>query len=179
MYDWKTEIVKLSLIKQELAEIDTHKLWPWHLPNVGATELELMECRHFLGFELDPIYQDFLTYANGWRGFIQATDLFGTKELMGSDKKNQNAEEILSDIEDSVLDQAGTSKEALFPIAMSQLDFDVFAMVKPSFARAGMVIWFAGYEIQRFENFHDFFLAMEEYNLLVLDDLKQKELKRK
>jgi hypothetical protein len=29
------------------------------------------------------MYADFLRHANGWRGFLQATNLFGTAELNG------------------------------------------------------------------------------------------------
>ncbi len=173
MFNWKSEIVNLVCIKQELAEIDTQKLWPWHLPSVAASEQEIMECSHHLGFDLDPMYADFLRYANGWRGFIQAADLFGTVDLLGNEKMRR-AEEALRNLDDSVFEHAGILREELFPFAMSLLDLDLFVMTKPSATQAGIVIWFAGYETQRFDNFQDFFLGMVEYNRLVIDDLRQK-----
>jgi hypothetical protein len=37
----------------------------------------------------------------------------------------------------------------------------------------GVVIWFAGEEIDRFFDFDEFFLAMVEYNRRELEDMKE------
>jgi hypothetical protein len=172
--NWKSEIVKLAYIKQELANIDSQKLWPWHLPSVAASEQEILECESRLGFVLDLQFANFLRHANGWSGFIQATDLFGTADL-GGDGKMPLAQEMLGYLEDSVLVQAGITRENVFPIAVSAVDLDLFVMTKPSAVLAGIVIWFAGYEIQRFNDFQEFFLAMVDYNILQIENLKKSD----
>jgi len=171
MFDWKTQITKLAYVKQKLAENDTQKLWPWHLPCVAATKQEITACESYLGFKIDSQYADFLMHANGWLGFIQAADLFGTSDLAGGERMKK-AVEILSYLEDSVLKQAGIVRGEVLPIALSPLDLDLFVITKPSTAQPGTVIWFAGYEIQRFVDFQTFFLAMIDYNLLAIKDLK-------
>jgi hypothetical protein len=172
--NWKSEIVRLAYVKQELADVDRQKLWPWHLPTVAASEQEILECEHRLGFAFDPQFADFLRHANGWQGFIQSTDLFGTTDLGGGGRMPL-AQEMLGYLEGDVLAQAGITKESVFPIAVSSVDLDLFVMTKPSSVPAGIVIWFAGYEIQRFSNFHEFFLAMVDYNILQIENLKKSD----
>lgn len=173
MFDWKTQIAKLAYAKQQLAEIDTQKLWPWHLPSVAATKQEILACENILGFKIDSQYADFLMHANGWPGFIQAADLFGTTDLVGGERMKK-AVEILSYLEEGVLKQAGIVRDDVLPIALSPLDSDLFLITKPYTALPGTVIWFAGYEIQRFVDFQTFFLAMIDYNLLAIKELNRK-----
>lgn len=172
MFEWKTQIAKLAYVKQQLAEVDTQKLWPWHLPNIAATKQEITDCERYLGFKIDSQYADFLMHANGWHGFIQATDLFGTTDLAGGERMRK-AVEILSYLEENVIKQAGVERDEVLPIALSPLDLDLFVITKPSTTQPGTVIWFAGYEIQRFADFQNFFLAMIDYNLLAIKELKR------
>ena len=123
-FDWKAEIVKLVLVKQALAEADRHKLWPWHLPSVAASDEQIEACERKLGFPLDPIYAQFLRHANGWRGFYQAVDLFGTEELCGNERL-QRAREVLGYLEASVLQQSRVARDELLPIAVSRFDLDL------------------------------------------------------
>lgn len=45
-------------------------------------------------------------------------------------------------------------------------------MTKEDTKNPGVVIWFAGEEIDRFTSFKEYFLAMMDYNRLDLKDLK-------
>jgi hypothetical protein len=104
-----------------------------------------------------------LLHANGWPAFYQAVDLYGTGDLLGNMRGIRGAE-MLSFIEGSVLAESGLRREDLLPIAVSSTDLDLFVMVKHSAKKRGMVVWFAGYEVDRFQDFSEFFSAMVEYN---------------
>ncbi|MGM0805615.1 MAG: SMI1/KNR4 family protein [Bacillota bacterium] len=163
MINWKDMIATLILVKQELMKQDVEKIWPHHFPEVGATEESLLDLEEELGYKLDLTYRDFLQHANGWKGFYQTVDLFGTEQLKDSTKK-EYAEMLLTAIDDQVLKESGVSRSELLPIAATEYDKDLFVLSLPNSAKPGEIIWFAGEEIDRFENFAEFFLAMIDYN---------------
>ena len=66
-------------------------------------------------------------------------------------------------------------KDYLFPIAVSRDDMDLFVMVLKKGERFGEVIWFAGGQIDKYESFTEFFLAMIEYNKLGVEDMRKNE----
>lgn len=162
MTDWKKEIAVAYLVKQELMKVDVRQLWPYHLPEVAATQDQVQAAEVALGHELDAKYKAFLRHANGWKGFFHAVDLFGTDDLIGSTRKAM-AEEILDGLA-GLVEGCGLSREQVFPIAVSQVGIDVFVMVRPCSPSCGAVIWLAGQEIDRFPDFTDYFLAMVDYN---------------
>jgi hypothetical protein len=47
----------------------------------------------------------------------------------------------------------------------------LFVISRPQSHNPGVVIWFAGDEIDRFPNFEEFFLAMAGFNRAELEDL--------
>ncbi|SEI94068.1 SMI1 / KNR4 family (SUKH-1) [Bhargavaea ginsengi] len=163
MSDWKDQIAVMHLVKQELMKRDKDRLWPHHLPEVGATEEQMQEAEKALGFPLDPQYYEFLMHADGWKGFLQTVDLLGTRELMGSPLMDE-ALALLGAIEPDVLDDSGFSREQLLPIAAGTHDRDLFVIALPDSPAPDTVIWFAGEEIERFESFEEYFLAMVDYN---------------
>ncbi|MGM9922215.1 MAG: SMI1/KNR4 family protein [Bhargavaea sp.] len=163
MSSWKDHIAVMHLVKQELVKRDKDKLWPHHLPEVGATEEQLQAAEMALGFSLDSQYREFLLYADGWKGFIQTVDLFGSGQLTGSGVLD-DAMALLDSVEPDVLECSGVAKEHLLPIAASSFDKDLFVIALQGSPAPGTVIWFAGEEIDRFQNFEDFFLAMIDYN---------------
>lgn len=160
--NWKEEIVKLVMIKQVLAELDKQNVWPHHLPSVAASTESIGEVQRRLGFELDTQYVEFLKYSDGWKGFYQTVDLFGVEDLMGSSKM-QHALSLLS-VMGEALDASGLRVQDLLPIGVTTLDRDLFVLTKPTSAGGGLVIWFSGEEVDRFESFDNFFLAMMDYN---------------
>jgi len=170
--DWKEEIVKLVHIKQVLATVDKKGLNPHHLPALAATPEQIQTCERALGFELDDDHRQFLLHANGWEGFVQTTHLFGTDDFLRSHRFNE-AENLIKIYERSVFEQVGIPKDAFFPIAASSLDRDLFAMVRPHVASTARVFWFAGYEIDRYPSFSDFFLSMMDYNRLGIKTIRQ------
>ena len=67
--DWKRELVIAHLVKQKIAEADVDGVWENTLPEVAASENQLMMLEDQLGYGLDPQYREFLRHANGWRAF--------------------------------------------------------------------------------------------------------------
>jgi hypothetical protein len=160
--DWKKEIAAIVYIKQVLHDEDKFNLWPWHLPEIAATGEQLEEIEKHLGHDLDLRYRLFLQHANGWQGFYQDVDLFGTNDLLGGEKMARAL--MFLDTIDDVLRESNLSKDGLLPIAVSNTDIDFFVITRPNSIFPGMVIWFAGGEIERFSRFDEYFLAMADYN---------------
>ncbi len=81
MTNWKGHISTMVAMKQKLMKQDVEQIWPHHFPEVGANEAEICLVEKKIGYKLDQKYRDFLRYANGWKGFYQTVDLFGTEQL--------------------------------------------------------------------------------------------------
>ncbi|AZQ46393.1 SMI1/KNR4 family protein [Bacillus albus] len=163
MNNWKDKIATMILAKQELMKQDVEKIWPHHFPEVGANEKSIRIIEQELGYKLDLMYREFLQYANGWAGFYQTVDLFGTEQLKELAIMDY-AQVLLEAIDDVVLEESGVLRQELLPIAVSEFDRDLFVLCLPNSSRPGEIIWFAGEEIDRFENFDEYFLAMIDYN---------------
>jgi len=169
--DWKQRIVDLVLVKQKLAEVDTRGLWEHRLPAVAATEAKLRTVEAHIGEALDPSYRAFLLHADGWPAFYQTIDLFGSDDLMGG-PRFEHAVEMLNYVEDEVFIVSGLVRGDLLPIAASQADLDLFVIARGSATRPGVVVWLAGYEIDRFPSFDEYMLAMVDYNRLEVQNLQ-------
>lgn len=163
MRDWRTEIVRMVQIKSAIQDADHDGLWEYHLPRVAATEDELRVVEAQLGVRLDAQYREFLSFANGWPSFFQSVDLFGTDDLAGGPRM-EIANEMLNAMEPSVFEQAGVTRIAVVPIAVTTVDLDVFVMRVLDQHLASPVIWLAGDEIDRFASFDQYFVAMLAYN---------------
>lgn len=163
MSNWRENIATMVLVKQELMKQDVKHIWSHHLPEIGANEDSILAVEKELRLKLDSMYRDFLKYANGWKGFYQTVDLFGTEQLKGSTIMDY-AKILLNAIDDDVLKESGFSRDQLFPIAVTESDKDLFVLCLPNSPKPGAVVWFAGEEIDRFENFNEYFLAMIDYN---------------
>lgn len=169
--EWKRCIVELVEIKQRMSQLDVDHLWKYHLPEVAATQDQLDQVEAYLGEPLDAHHRQFLELAGGWRAFQQNVDLFGPADLLGSEFF-QVAQSRLDDLEDSVLVQSGHGRAQLLPIACSQHTIELHVIVRPSAPEPGTVIWFNGYEIDRYPTFDDYFLAMVEYGRREVEFLK-------
>jgi hypothetical protein len=169
--DWKKDIAIAWCVQNETAKLDKDNLWEYYLPKLAATEKALAETEAVLGYNLDPRYREFLSYANGWRCFLQRIDLFGTTELRGGCPMPE-ACLALDEIDSELLAKSKLVWSDLLPIGFSSEQSDVFALLKPSSANPGTIVWFAGYEIERFPRFDDFFSAMVDYNRLRFERLR-------
>lgn len=172
--DWKKEIAIAWHVQNETAKLDKSNLWEYFLPKVAASEQELAETEAVLGFAIDPRYREFLCCANGWRCFLQRVDLFGTAELRGG-RAMRDACSALENIDSEVLAKSTLVRSDLLPIGFSSEQSDLFVMLKPSSMNPGTIVWFAGYEIERYPVFDDFFLAIVDYNRLRLERFRNEE----
>jgi SMI1-KNR4 cell-wall len=162
--DWRSEIVKGVTVHQRLAELDAGGLWQYHLPEVAASEDEIETTERELGYRLDARYREFLHFANGWRSFYQDVDILGTRNLLG-DGLMQGARRQLAAVEPAMfLDDVGMAIGDVLPIAASDHQSDMFLLGLPWSREPGVVIWFAGYMVERFHSFDDFYLSMLDYN---------------
>ena len=160
---WQELIIEMVAIKQLLAEADPRALWPHHLPAVAANEDSIRHAEQAVGEALDPLYRDFLHRADGWRGFFQNVDLFSTRDLIGSER-GLHATKMMETLESVALHESRLRREWLLPIAASMTDLDLFVLTRRTAPKPGLVVWFAGGEIDRFANFREYFLAMIDYN---------------
>jgi hypothetical protein len=151
-------------IKQAISGADTAGLWDFHLPKVAATPEDLAHVEDALAFRLDPQYREFLGYANGWPSFFQSVDLFGTEDLIGGSRMD-TARAMWDAIEPVVIERARfLPASRLIPIAASMIDLDLFVMEIVDAQQVPPVVWLAGGEIERFETFEAYVLAMIDYN---------------
>jgi hypothetical protein len=169
--DWKQAIAVAWLVKEAMMELDHGKLYSYHLPEVAATEEQIRLSEEHLGFKLDPRYRGFLRYANGWKCFLQTTDLFGTEDLVRG-PRNECGQFLLSMLDHDVLQKSGAKRTELLPIAASFRDRDLCVIFRPDSPKPGVVLWFGGEEIERFASFDHYFLAMTDYNRLEVQRFK-------
>jgi SMI1/KNR4 family protein SUKH-1 len=169
--DWKAEISRIVHWKQISAENDKLKALPWHLPKVGASEEDVAHAEAFMGTKFSSELKEFLTLANGWKGFHVLTDLFGTDDFLSG-----RAHEVLRRPElAEFITAQGWSRGEATPIGASDLDLDVFLHISPeSSVLPGGVVWFASEEVDRYLTFHDFLSAMVNYNARVANKLAQR-----
>ena len=169
---WKDKIAVMILVKQELQRLDSSGIWSHYLPEIAATEEQLMAAEVHLGHSIDKEYKDFLMCANGWKSFFQTVDLFGSEDLAGSSLMDYALEILAILDEQDVIESSGFSRSELLPIATTGEDKDLFVMSRATSHQPGIVIWFAGEEIERFSHFEEFFLAMIDYNRYLIADLE-------
>lgn len=172
--DWKQEIAIGWLVKQGMMEVDTKKIFPYYLPELAATDEQIIEAEKHLGYALDSRYREFLKCSNGWHGFWHSADLFGTGDLIAG-PRHDNAEFILSFLDDDFLRSRELQRQHLLPISATSLDRDVLVITCPASPLPGQVVWFAGQEIERFNSFDDYFLAMIEYGRQDIKWLKERQ----
>jgi len=164
MDDWKAEIVKGVIAHQRLQELDVRGLWSYHLPEVAAGEDEIAATERRLGFALDSKYRAFLRHANGWRSFYQDVGIFGTRALLGEGTMTAARDQLNALEPDVFMNDVGIEIGDLLPIAASELQPDMFLLGLSGSSAPGAVIWFAGYLVERFTDFDEFYLAMLDYN---------------
>ena len=173
--DWKREIAILIYIKQEIDNLGESKFLSYSLPKIAATEEQLEAVERHMNHSLDPKYRLFLKHANGWDNFYLTVALFGIDELLDN-AKMLYACNVLDELDqEGVLEETGFLKGHLIPIAVTIEDRDLFVITHPDSSNPGMIIWFAGYEVERFKDFDEFFLSMVDYNRAIYQNLSQGE----
>lgn len=156
---WPQLIGGMVLLKQQLAAVDGG-LWPHHLPGVRASESDVVRTEELLGVSLPEDYRSFLLHADGWPGFFQTIDLLGCSSLVQGEHLRRFYDQYgaLSPVEWQEMD---LHSEGFIPIGVSLEDSDV-VVISVGADRAD-VAWVAGGLIERWQSFHEFFIAMLAY----------------
>jgi hypothetical protein len=168
--DWKKEIVIAAIVSSEISKRDTKGMWQQQFPEVAATSEQLRQAEERLGMPWDEKYKRFLQFANGWRHFHLHSDIFGTEEI-GQGKRWNYAIDLLTYLEDIALESSKISRSDVFPIGVDENSIVLYLLGKSDTTVAGQVFWFQGYEIERYPNFDEFYLAMVDYNRLLVQEL--------
>lgn len=175
--DWKSTIVSGVLIQQRIEQLDTGGLWKRYLPEVAASEEAIRAAEQSLGAPLDRRFREFLLHANGWRGFYQAVDLYGTPQLLGAPPMDTAIRQLSAVSADAFLELAGVPLSDVRPIASSAVQPDMFLLAGPFSAAPGQVIWYTGAVVERLRDFDEFFLAILDYNRDEVRDLEREATK--
>ena len=93
--DWKQEIAVAWLVKQAMMDLDKENIFPYHMPELAASDEEIFKAEGQLGQAIDARYKEYLRRANGWQAFWHAADLFGTTDLISGQRK-ETGEFLLS-----------------------------------------------------------------------------------
>jgi hypothetical protein len=157
--DWQAHVDALTEVRALLEQWDADKLFSYLPAPAGATEDELLAVEAHLGEPLDPQYRAFLAIANGWPGFIQSNDLFGTEDLLGGPRM-QLAREFVGYLEREPVPGDTVHAADFVPIGASQFEDDVFLLARHHTAQPGKVSWYAGDHFETHDTFEAFFLSL-------------------
>lgn len=172
MTNWPVLISKVIYHKQIAAEHDKKGILPWHLPRVAAPLATIEKIEITSGIVLSKEYKEFLAHADGWPGFHITTDLFGSDDFAKG--RHRRAIQTRPGISQLLAEQ-GINIERVCAIGASDEDIDAFVLVSSDGGPlAGRVLWLATQEVDRYEGFKDFFLAMIEYNARIAKRMKEK-----
>lgn len=171
MNTWPDIIQRMEQTRVQLQAVDTDGLYTYLPPRPGCSKEEIAQVEARLGFPLDRQYAEFLQSADGWQQLYQSVDLFGTPELLSAEVMDY-AKDLLKIVCQLAPDLEFTETE-LLPIGVARQDSDLFLMTTPVNGGNCMVLWFSGYEVERFDCFLSFITAIASYNKLDLEDLQQ------
>ncbi|MBE6484985.1 MAG: SMI1/KNR4 family protein [Actinomycetaceae bacterium] len=171
---WPEYIGLGCLIYFEQLEAEGRRQLDRSLPKVHATEDEVIAAEMQLGFQLPTSYRTFLLAANGWPNFHHDVAIFSTTELTDGPlyQRTQSILDLPETIDALAADDI--SIDDYFPVAASATDIDIFLMGKPETTGAGAVVWFANELIARYTDFHDFYMAMLEYDRRAVHRLRER-----
>ena len=161
MLNYRDAIGYLYSIRERIRAIDTKGLFEYYCPRVRTTADEIRTWENKNQLKLPDMYKSFLMTANGWKCVSQDKDLLSLEELTLS-KNNKHIE--ARDFCVNNLKNTGNI-DLLLPIAASDYTYDLYLLVLDEKCEYyGQVIWVAGEEVERYNNFDLFFLSLIEYN---------------
>lgn len=170
--DWPATLGHAITARQQLHELDPAE--PDTLPNLKATEADIVAYERELGERLPEVYRSFLLHANGWREFYFDCHLFGLTELWGGGAST-TAEDLLdSYVEEDVLADIGLDPDDVMPIGAGVGSTTLFLLIRTGRPGAGQVSWIgSGKETDRFTDPAELVASMTAYGLTRLEKLRQ------
>jgi hypothetical protein len=173
--DWRLEIASTGAAKQELSNVDKQKIFSFTIPKLAATQKAVLEAQNRLGFEFDDDYAEFLCFGNGWDSFaLSDGDLFGTGDYPTS-RRYLEAVSIMNLIaEGGVFKDTDIKIGDAFPFCACEHSSDLYLMKKRHVTGQPRVFWFAGYLVDTFPSFLEFFRSMRAYDHKNVEYLQKK-----
>ena len=151
----------MLMIHSKIEAADIKGLYEYDDPNEPATEEQLLNWEQDNNLNIPSSYRAFLLNANGWKNIVQAFELFSI-DALSFDKSNQY-NEFLSFCIDNLSDYG--DKLCLLPIGANHESYDLYLMVLDSNSEYyGQVIWVAGEEVERYDDFEKFFNSLIKGN---------------
>jgi len=163
--DWKSEIAMTFLAKKAVFERDIDNLYKFCYPHVGATEGEIQNAEKALGARFPKLMRDFLLCADGWDGFaVGNSDLFSTKDYIGTERFNNARNEIIELKREKVFDEIYKNGYVFTPISASEQTIDIYVMLISNDENNGSIFWYAGDLIDKYSDFVAFYKSMRAYD---------------
>jgi hypothetical protein len=161
MNNIKDYIAYLYIVREKMRFEDKNNLWDYYCPRVKSTNEEITRWENQNGMVLPESYKAFLLAANGWPKVFQDKDLFGLEQLSFS-KENKYIQ-YLSYCVDNLYDVG--NKECLLPIGGTEYSYDLYLIILDKKSdHYGQVLWVAGEEVERYNDFNSFFESLIAYN---------------
>jgi SMI1/KNR4 family protein SUKH-1 len=171
--DWPALIGTMIIVKQQIDEADRQHLAEYTVPRVKASQDEILAFERAVGERLPNDYRNFLLHANGWPAFFFLVNLFGLPELQGEGDAETGAALLRSYDEEGVLADLGLTVDDVIVVGAGAGSRDLFLLIREGRPGAGQVSWLDGEEIDRYQDFPEFFASLIEYHRLRLQKLAQ------
>ena len=163
MYNIKDLIGYCYIVREKIRAEDKDGLWDYCCPRVKTTEENISKWEYQNRLELPQQYREFLLAADGWPHVVQNFDLFGLEQLSFAEENIYI--QCLGYCIDNISNVGDKSK--LLPIGASDNSYDLYLLVLDKCSKYyGQVLWVAGEEVERHDDFNLFFLSIIEYNKL-------------
>lgn len=163
MSDWKELIGHSVLLRQQVNRLDP-ELSPYTIPGEGAAEERIRAAESRVG-PLDPMYREFVRYADGWRYFFTYAHLLGVDQL-GQGELWEKGDELLRLYYSEGpprIDFPALDELTLVGVGTEVTDLFVIWRTGPTSGGGHQVSWLAGEEVERYPNFREFLLSVNQY----------------
>jgi hypothetical protein len=158
---FKYLVVQNLEIKSKIHDRDKDGLWPYNFPKIALKENQINDFEIMQGKKLPFEYREFLKITGGWIGYMQCNDLVGIDYISNS-KYMKIYDDVFLGLDDVWIE--GVEKSDLLPISINTFDGDIF-LISVNNCTLGKIYWIgSGNEIDRWDNFVDYFASIIEYN---------------
>jgi len=161
--NWPALIGEMAIVKGEIDQLDPEQLEEFTSPRVKADPADVAAFERAWGEMLPLEYRNFLLHANGWPRFYFQMTLFGLPELQGEGDAPTGSRILQVYDEEGVLEDLGLTSDGVLVVGAGTGMRDLFLLVRQGQPGAGQVSWLDGEEIDRYQDFAEFFASMTEY----------------